>query len=731
MTTSEETELLSKQIDKRLSTTKIVDADSSHDIISSEHAAIIDLCAKLRQQRICNVSVHIRCSLAITLCYHRLLRFSPDAEEALQSQRKLLTKNLDTPELYDLPCTSTNNNQEKNHCDSTTKTNIGSNEDDCNSSNGLSSNSLLQSCNSIHEIHFTLILVTEPLIWYPYLLLLRILLRDQSVLNHVLVKFPSFCSRLAVWVGHFCTAVLWDQRNNEASIMYSASNPSSFSAGSSYHPHEYVCIELTAIVHRISKVPECAQVLVSKENIEKSLVPLLVHPNSDVMAGVAHALQALMLAAGVNEDADHQYGIKSDGNNIIYDGDTEAENMCTILARTSIVPLALEALGAVAGQLRLVLLRILATLASNKVGRHTMIIFDALQQLTVTLQETDIDIRLLSVTCVAKLSKDYEEEVRISGLIPHLAKILASYVDGNGKEDSTIPVSSSTMTFLPKQLNVASPNKHSSLRCAIMSALMALCWQEVGAVQVQEANVIYLASRILVRPLIDDYRQGKLPLTSSPSRPGTPANGSQLSYSFKHRHQHQHQQQNQHQPKADPSIVSRAYAALFPDSNMLANSRRSSRTFKPPAQTQIEQACALRLLRFLFSAERNRRYFKRLFPPDLFSRFIDIGHYRSDLNVYIRLARALHFLTPAAFQRLQNAVEETNISKQPRRHVANYGLLEKLGEGSFGCVYRAVRSGSDQMYAIKEIPVRHAVGFGATDGEQKKTIQRIENEVRL
>ena len=41
-----------------------------------------------------------------------------------------------------------------------------------------------------------------------------------------------------------------------------------------------------------------------------------------------------------------------------------------------------------------------------------------------------------------------------------------------------------------------------------------------------------------------------------------------------------------------------------------------------------------RALRYVYSVERNRKVFKRLFPPDLFAAFIDIGHYASDLEHY-------------------------------------------------------------------------------------------------
>ena len=46
------------------------------------------------------------------------------------------------------------------------------------------------------------------------------------------------------------------------------------------------------------------------------------------------------------------------------------------------------------------------------------------------------------------------------------------------------------------------------------------------------------------------------------------------------------------------------------------------------------QGNAFRTLRFLFSMERNRRMFKRLFPPNLFNRFINIGHYVRKMDLY-------------------------------------------------------------------------------------------------
>ena len=58
----------------------------------------------------------------------------------------------------------------------------------------------------------------------------------------------------------------------------------------------------------------------------------------------------------------------------------------------------------------------------------------------------------------------------------------------------------------------------------------------------------------------------------------------------------------------------------------------------------VSKAYALRALRFLFSVERNRRHFKRMFPAELFEAFIDIGHYNRDIAAYLPLVDRLNSL---------------------------------------------------------------------------------------
>ena len=55
------------------------------------------------------------------------------------------------------------------------------------------------------------------------------------------------------------------------------------------------------------------------------------------------------------------------------------------------------------------------------------------------------------------------------------------------------------------------------------------------------------------------------------------------------------------------------------------------------------------MLRLLFSLERNRDKFKRLFPDDFYGKFIDIGHYKRDPADYVTLRDQLQELLVGAF----------------------------------------------------------------------------------
>lgn len=101
------------------------------------------------------------------------------------------------------------------------------------------------------------------------------------------------------------------------------------------------------------------------------------------------------------------------------------------------------------------------------------------------------------------------------------------------------------------------------------------------------------------------------------------------------------------------------------------------------------------LYRYLFSVERNRSLFKKLFPASLFERFIDVGHYTQDLSAYGSLADAISNLPGSEREEIQSNIESTNQNKAPIFTIGGYAVLALLGSGAFGSVYKVSTSSAE------------------------------------
>nr|XP_054408448.1 serine/threonine-protein kinase Nek10 isoform X21 [Pongo abelii] len=134
---------------------------------------------------------------------------------------------------------------------------------------------------------------------------------------------------------------------------------------------------------------------------------------------------------------------------------------------------------------------------------------------------------------------------------------------------------------------------------------------------------------------------------------------------------------------------------------------------KNAAKTNLLQCYAFRALRFLFSMERNRPLFKRLFPTDLFEIFIDIGHYVRDISAYEELVSKLNLLVEDELKQIAENIESINQNKAPSKYIGNYAILDHLGSGAFGCVYKLYHPNivryyktfleNDRLYIVMEL----------------------------
>ncbi|XP_074939374.1 serine/threonine-protein kinase Nek10 [Phalacrocorax aristotelis] len=147
-------------------------------------------------------------------------------------------------------------------------------------------------------------------------------------------------------------------------------------------------------------------------------------------------------------------------------------------------------------------------------------------------------------------------------------------------------------------------------------------------------------------------------------------------------------------------------------------------------KANLLQCYAFRALRFLFSMERNRHIFKRLFPTDLFEIFIDIGHYVRDISAYEELVSKLNLLTEDELKQIAESIERMNQSKAPTNHIGNYAILEHLGSGAFGSVYKVRKHNGQNLLAMKEVNL-HNPAFGKDKKDRDSSVKNIVSELTI
>ncbi|XP_010582679.1 PREDICTED: serine/threonine-protein kinase Nek10 [Haliaeetus leucocephalus] len=147
-------------------------------------------------------------------------------------------------------------------------------------------------------------------------------------------------------------------------------------------------------------------------------------------------------------------------------------------------------------------------------------------------------------------------------------------------------------------------------------------------------------------------------------------------------------------------------------------------------KNSLLQCYAFRALRFLFSMERNRHIFKRLFPTDLFEIFIDIGHYVRDISAYEQLVSKLNLLKEDQLKQIAENIESMNQNKAPTKLIGNYAILEHLGSGAFGSVYKVRKHNGQHLLAMKEVNL-HNPAFGKDKKDRDSSVKSIVSELTI
>ncbi|KAM4600415.1 serine/threonine-protein kinase Nek10 [Polymixia lowei] len=142
------------------------------------------------------------------------------------------------------------------------------------------------------------------------------------------------------------------------------------------------------------------------------------------------------------------------------------------------------------------------------------------------------------------------------------------------------------------------------------------------------------------------------------------------------------------------------------------------------------QCYAFRTLRFLFSVERNRHLFKRIFPTDLFELFIDVGHYVRDLTAYEGLQTKVSLYTEAELDSLRESIEAVDQNRPPLRVINGYSILDHLGTGAFGSVFKVRKQSGQNLLALKEVNL-HNPAFGKDKKSRDSNVEKIVSELTI
>ncbi|XP_035991213.1 serine/threonine-protein kinase Nek10 [Fundulus heteroclitus] len=148
-----------------------------------------------------------------------------------------------------------------------------------------------------------------------------------------------------------------------------------------------------------------------------------------------------------------------------------------------------------------------------------------------------------------------------------------------------------------------------------------------------------------------------------------------------------------------------------------------------PRDTSL-QRYAFRALRFLFSVERNRHLFKRLFPTDLFELFIDVGHYVRDLTAYEELQTKVSLYTEEEVNSLRENIEALDQNRPPLRVIGGYSVLDHLGSGAFGSVFKVQKQVGQNFLALKEVNLHNPV-FGKDKRSRDSNVEKIISELTI
>ncbi|KAK2152163.1 hypothetical protein LSH36_338g04055, partial [Paralvinella palmiformis] len=85
---------------------------------------------------------------------------------------------------------------------------------------------------------------------------------------------------------------------------------------------------------------------------------------------------------------------------------------------------------------------------------------------------------------------------------------------------------------------------------------------------------------------------------------------------------------------------------------------------------------------------------------------------------------------PKEIKEIEGNLELTNQNREATRTVNEYSVLELLGAGSYGSVYKVKKITSESVFAMKEINTQNVM-WGASNKERQKSVGDVINELTI
>ncbi|KAA0702651.1 Serine/threonine-protein kinase [Triplophysa tibetana] len=115
---------------------------------------------------------------------------------------------------------------------------------------------------------------------------------------------------------------------------------------------------------------------------------------------------------------------------------------------------------------------------------------------------------------------------------------------------------------------------------------------------------------------------------------------------------------------------------------------------------------------------------------EVFEIFIDVGHYVREISAYEALQEKISLLSKDELDVLKENMETVNQNRPPLRVINGYAVLDHLGSGAFGSVYKVRKQSGQNYLALKEVNF-HNPAFGKDMRSRDSSVEKIVSELTI